>query len=260
MQLTSSRNPFLQSVRRAVKTGRPTEAGLLVIEGPNLVAESLRETSRWSLEQILTTAAGQERHAELLRNVPAEIVQLSAKAFSSISGTSTSQEVLALLRPKVWSWEEVTAAAGVVVVLDGIQDPGNAGTIVRSAEAFGAAGAVLLEGCARVANGKFLRATAGSIFRIPFLEGVARKELTDQMMRRQRRVYALAADGRVPVTQTDFRMPCALAVGSEGSGVSDEVLAFAQTVAVPSVKVESLNAAVACSIALFEAAKQRRTG
>jgi len=257
MQLSSPKNPFLQIVRRAVKTGRPTETGLVAIEGPHLVAESLRGTSRWSLEQILTTTAGRERYADLLRNAPAEIIEVSAKAFQSVAGTGTSQEILALLRPKTWLWEEVTGAAGVVVVLDGIQDPGNAGTIVRSAEAFDAAGVVFLEGCARVANGKLLRATAGSIFRIPFLEGIGRKDLAE-MTRRQLRLYALAADGRVPVTQADFGRPCALAVGSEGSGVSDEVLAFAQTVAVPSVKVDSLNAAVACSIALFEAAKQRR--
>jgi TrmH family RNA methyltransferase len=260
MQLTSAKNPLLQSIRRAVKTGRPTEAGLLVIEGPNLVAESVRGRSQWRLEQVLTTAAGRERYAALLSNVRAEIIEVAARAFPSISGTSTSQEILALLRPRLWSWEEVIGEAGVVVVLDGIQDPGNAGAIVRSAEAFDAAGVVFLEGCARVANGKFLRATAGSIFRIPFLEGIGRRELADEMMRRKLRLYALAADGEVPVTEAGFRKPCALAVGSEGAGVSNEVLAIAQTVVVPSVKVESLNAAVACSIALFEAARQRRTG
>ncbi len=257
MQLTSPKNPILQSIRRSAKTGRPTETGLVVIEGPHLVAEGLQSTSKWVVEQILTTAAGRERYARLLGSAEPEIIEVSAKAFRAVSATDTTQEILALLRPPRWSWADLMDSAGLIVALDGIQDPGNAGGIVRSAEAFDAAGVVFLDGCVRVANGKLLRATAGSIFRIPFLEAISRVELAAEVTRRHLLLYALTADGRIPVTQADFTRPCVMVVGSEGAGVSGDILAKAQPVAVPTAKVESLNAAVSCSIALFEAARQR---
>jgi TrmH family RNA methyltransferase len=109
-----------------------------------------------------------------------------------------------------------------------------------------------------VANGKLLRATAGSIFRVPFLEEISRTDLVAETRRRNLPLYALMPKGELTVTQADFRQPCVLAVGSEGGGISSEILANARTVTVPMAKVESLNAAVACSIALFEAARQRR--
>ena len=258
MQLTSPKNPFLQSVRRAANDGRPTESGLVVAEGPHLTEEAVRSTSKWIVERILTTTAGRERHAELLRRAKAEIIEISAQAFRSVSETGSNQEILALLRPPQWSRADAMGSDGPVVVLDGIQDPGNAGTIVRSAEAFCAGGVVFLEGSARVANGKLLRATAGSIFRVPFLEEISRTDLVAETRRRNLPLYALTPRGELTVTQADFRQPCVLAVGSEGGGISSEVLANARTVAVPVAKVESLNAAVACSIALFEAARQRR--
>jgi TrmH family RNA methyltransferase len=143
------------------------------------------------------------------------------------------------------------------VVLDGIQDPGNAGTIVRSAEAFGAGGIVLLEGCVHLANGKFLRATAGSIFRLPFLEGITRAELIREVKAAEMELYALTANGTHSLTTANLRARCALIAGSESGGVSAELLAGAKGLSIPTNKVESLNAAVACSIALFEASRQR---
>ncbi len=229
----------------------------MVVEGPHLVGEAAQSESKWPVEQILTTSDGLARYAGLLRRAKAEIIEVSAKAFHSISETGTSQEILALVRPQQWLPTEVMDSAGLIVVLDGVQDPGNAGTIVRSAEAFGAAGAIFLEGCARVANGKLLRAAAGSIFRVPFLEAISRTELLKETKRRHLPLYALSAHGEIPVTEADFARRGVLVVGSEGGGISDVILANARTLAVPTAKVESLNAAVACSIALFEAARQR---
>jgi TrmH family RNA methyltransferase len=195
----------------------------------------------------------------LLQTAKADLTEVSARAFRSLAGTETTQEIIALLQPPRWSWPDILNAAGIILVLDGIQDPGNAGTLVRSAEAFGAAGVIFLDGCVHTANGKFLRASAGSIFRIPFLEGISRVELATEITHGRLRRYALTADGRIPVTQADFRQPCLLVVGSEARGVSREILATAESVAIPTSKVESLNAAVAGSIALFEAARQRGT-
>jgi len=144
-----------------------------------------------------------------------------------------------------------------VVILDGIQDPGNAGTIVRSAEAFGAAGLIFMEGSVHVANGKFLRAAAGSLFRMPYLEYQKRPGLMAQLRASERPLYALTPSATKPVDQADLRGSVALVVGSEAQGVSPELIACATGLRIPTRQVESLNAGVACSIALFEAARQR---
>jgi RNA methyltransferase, TrmH family len=255
MQLTSTRNPVLQSIRRAAAAGRPTEDGLIVAEGPHLVEEALK--GEWQIEQVFATERARARYSQLLFGVNAEIVEVSERAFASTAATETTQELLALLRPRNWSWRDLLGPSALVVALDGIQDPGNAGTIVRSAEAFGASGLVFLRGCVRVANGKLLRAAAGSLFRVPFLEAIAVEEFIEQARLEGLALYALVKGASATLDDADSRSRCALAVGSEGSGMSSELLMAAKAVSIPTAKVESLNAATACSIALFEAYRRR---
>ena len=261
MQLTSSKNPLLREIRQAAANGRPTAEGWVVIEGPHLLGETLG--SRWRPGTVVTTPAGREQHAPLLANLQVQPIEVPARVFAQIASTESTQEILALVQPPTASWrnmidnEMVTTVSSLTIVLDGIQDPGNAGTIIRSAEAFGATGVILLEGCVGVANGKFLRATAGSLFRVPVAAGVGRSEFVARMAVAAMNLYALTASGETPVAEADLRSPFALVVGSEGHGVSREILDAAKGVAIPTKRVESLNAAVACSVALFEAARQR---
>ena len=256
MELGSKQNnAFLKGVRRAAGSGKPTEDGFVVAEGPHLLQEALR--SSWSVEKVLTTVHGWERYRELFHGLENNTVKVSSRAFAATASTETAQEVLTLLRPHEWSGDEVWRQPALLIALDAIQDPGNAGTIVRSAEAFGATGIIFLEGCVRVSNGKFLRASAGSIFRLPFLEEIRAETLIRQAAQNRINQYALTASGKVKITEVDFRRPCCLIVGNEGSGISEELLAQARPISIPMSKVESLNAAVACSLALFEAYKQR---
>lgn len=128
---------------------------------------------------------------------------------------------------------------------------------MRSAEAFGATGIILLRGCVGIANGKFLRATAGSVFRMPIIEGLAASHLLNLFEKTSLRRYALTARAGAHLPDADLREGVAFIVGSEGPGVSSELLRAAEEISIPAANVESLNAAVACSIALFEAARQR---
>jgi len=256
VQLTSTRNSLLQKIRKAAQTGRPTEEGWIIAEGPHLLAEALR--GKWAIEKIFATPEAMERHRKLLLRPDAEIIEVSARAFASTAETQTGQGILAALLPPTWSWEDIASGESLLVILDGVQDTGNAGTIARSAEAFGATGLVFLEGCARVSNGKLLRASAGSIFRLPFLEGVPRADAVGWLRLSQMKIFGLSADGGLSLLNTDFRGRCALLTGAEGTGLSAEIAAVAQAVTIPTATVESLNAAVACSVALFEAARQRR--
>lgn len=255
MEITSARNPLLQSIRRAVKSGRATDEGFVIAEGPHLLDEAQRGT--WRIAKVVTTPAGRSRYAHLLQRLDAELIELKVRAFESITGTEHSQEVLALLEPRQWNWNDLKGRQTLIIALDGMQDPGNVGTIIRSAEAFGATGVVLLRGSAHVSNGKVLRASAGSIFRMPFLESVALPELLDNVQTSDLALFALDAGARTAIAAVDLTRPLALVVGNEGSGVSSSVLQAAQAVAVPTGAVESLNAAVAGSVALFAAQQQR---
>ncbi len=255
MPLTSAQNPLLKSIRRAAATGRPTEEGLVVAEGPNLLREALRGT--WQVQQIFCTEAAGQKHGNLLTGSRAEVTEVSARALSSTAEAETSQEIITLLRPREWTWPELQTRNSLLVVLDGIQDPGNAGTIVRSAEAFGATGVVFLQGSTRISNGKFLRASAGSIFRLPFLEAMSPAGLLQKSALNKVAVFSLDMRRSVSLTDADLTGPCALVVGSEGSGVRSEILESSRALSIPTRKVESLNAAVACSIALFAAFHQR---
>jgi len=151
----------------------------------------------------------------------------------------------------------------LVVVLDGLQDPGNAGTIVRAGEAFGATGVLFLKGSVNPHNPKTLRASVGSLFRVPYLAAVdgavARAALQGRSVPLYAAVPARRGGGTRSVTETDLAAPCGLAIGSEAHGVSGELRGCAVDVSIPTVGVESLNAAVAAGILLYEARRQRGT-
>jgi TrmH family RNA methyltransferase len=255
--ITSSKNALLQDVRRAAATGKPTSDGLVVAEGPHLAEEALR--GNWAIEQVLVAHGSHSRYERLIARMRTEVVSVSDRAFVATAATEHPQGVITLLRPREWAWGDLQAGRSLIVALDAVQDPGNAGTIVRSAEAFGATGVVLLSGSVRTANGKFLRAAAGSAFRIPFLENVSVDDFLRDAGGWKICLYALAADGTNDVSQTDWTEPAALILGSEGAGVSDRIRRETTLVRIPAAGVESLNVGIAGSIALFEAARQRRS-
>jgi RNA methyltransferase, TrmH family len=288
--IESPRNPLIQEVRRAASGGAATTEGLVAAEGPHLLGEAL--SGKWALEVVLATRAARTRFAALFARSKAAVIECSERAMEAASGTEHSQGVIALLRPKAWTWQDLLASnpkrgAPLVVLLDSLQDAGNAGTIFRSAEAFGATGVVLLEGSVHPANGKLVRASAGSLFRVPFLAHVNRGQALDRLTAAGCRIYGLAAAStglrtgepafaglrtgkqagtRATASQTydllnvTLSHATALVIGNEGAGLSPEVSAKAHLVSVPTQDVESLNAAVACSIALFEARRQRAAG
>jgi RNA methyltransferase, TrmH family len=254
-ELSSSRNPLVQEIRRAAADGRSTDAGLLVAEGPHLVEELLR--SSWELHTLVVTPETLPAWESRARDADLQTIVLPSKTFSTISSTEATQGVLALVRPSRWDWKDLKSKRALIVALDGLQDPGNAGTIVRSAEAFGATGIVFLPGCVRIANAKLMRAAAGSLFRLPFLEGVERQVLLSNAQSDGLAVYSLSIGHDRPISDVRWTEPCVIVVGSEGAGVSETLSRAAEHISIPMRHVESLNAGVACSIALFEASRQR---
>lgn len=241
--LISDKNPLLKEVRRLAAGGAPSDARLVLAEGPRLLDEALR--------------SGIDIHAVILAESAKEIpglgdvraVRVLDGLFHKLASTESPQGVLALVRLPEWTAKDVLKGTPLVVVLDGIQDPGNAGAILRTAEAFGATGAVFLKGTVSPSNPKCLRASAGSAFRLPIVS-----EIPDGLA-----LYAADPRAGLDISQARLSVSCAIVIGSEGSGVRPELAARATGVKIPTSTVESLNAAVAAGILLYEARRQRTT-
>jgi TrmH family RNA methyltransferase len=186
-------------------------------------------------------------------------IVLPDKLFQSIAATETSQGVILLVRPPEWRIEQIFRGQSLVVVIDGLQDPGNAGAIVRAIEAFGATGVMFLKGSASPFHPKTLRASAGSLFRVPFIAGIDGALAATALRQHRLDIYtAMPHTGSEALAEdTDFSRRCALVIGNEGRGVSSELRSIAQDVAIPTLGVESLNAAVAASVLLYETRRQR---
>jgi TrmH family RNA methyltransferase len=190
-----------------------------------------------------------------------ETVLLPDQLFSSTVPSETPQGVAALVRPKTFNLKEVLAKsqAGPLLAIAGVQDPGNLGTILRSGEAFGAGGVLLGEGTVCPFNSKVVRASAGSVFRLPILR-TKLPEMLLQLRAQGLRLIATSSHKGTPLPHTTLTGPLAIFIGSEGAGLSRDLLAeMDEVVAIPhSPQVESLNAGVAASIVLYEAARQRK--
>jgi RNA methyltransferase, TrmH family len=240
----SDQNPLVKQIRRAVSRGTLTEDGYAVAEGAHLLEEA--RAAGCEIGALLASEAAVSRFPE------ARVV--SDKAFREIASTETPQGVIALVRPAAWSIEGMLTGQALLVVLDGIQDPGNAGAILRAAEAFGASGAVFLKGTVNPYNPKCLRGSAGSAFRVPLVSGIDAQEFLESV---SLPLYAAMPRAQKLASEADFTSPCALIIGSEGRGVSPAIQAGAVGVRIPTTGVESLNAAVAAGILLYEARRQR---
>src|SRR5262245_3109757 len=249
--ITSAANPLVKDVRRAIARGALTERGWCVAEGFHLLEEALGSGS--AVQSVLSAESPELRG---MRIGSVKYTRVPDALFHTISSTENSQGVIALVNPPAWTLDRLLGERALVVLFDGIQDPGNAGAIVRAAEAFGATGAIFLKGSVSPFNPKTLRASTGSLFRLPFLHGVETGLVLDQPLA----WYAAVAKGAAfSIRDADFRAPSGIIIGSEAHGVRDSLLASATTVTIPTVGVESLNAAVAAGVLLYEASRQRAT-
>ncbi len=258
--ISSAVNPLLKDVRRAIARGGLTEEGYLVAETFHLLEEALR--SDCAVKVVLCSESVQsavESHVKRLAGMRVAVV--ADQVFPFISGTEASQGVIALVEPPIWNLPQLFRGRSLVVVLDGLQDPGNAGTIARAAEAFGATGIMFLKGTVSPFNPKALRASAGSLFRVPFAYGLDSALARAALQQNKLDVYAgVPSSSRLPskpLGEVDFSRRCAIVVGNEARGVSPNCGQPPSTSPSPTSGVESLNAAVAAAILLYEARRQR---
>jgi TrmH family RNA methyltransferase len=261
----SRQNARVRELRAAfARSGRDVPE-VIGIEGEHLLAEALR--SGLHARTVFIRNDADRRNLRVLERLalpaPVPIVSLNQAVFESAVETESPQGIAAIIETPHFSLSESLAAPKPLIILAAaLQDPGNFGTLVRSAEAFGATGVIALPGTVSVWNSKALRASAGSAFRVPV---VAEKPAAVLAALAERRIPVFAAvpasadADSIPCSRADFSGPFALLIGNEGSGLSSELLDRATTcISIPTPgPVESLNAAIAASILLYEAARQR---
>jgi TrmH family RNA methyltransferase len=259
-RIDGKQNALVKELRRAFARGELTSDGYCAMEGTRILEEAIRSGLRFRAAFFNESAA--TRSERLLSQLGAQVetLLLPDKLFADIVPSEAPQGVAALARWKDFSLDDVLAKsdAGLILVVAGVQDPGNLGTILRSAEAFGAGGVVLGEGTVSPFNPKVVRASAGSVFRIP----LARTKLgaaLEKMRASGLRLVATASHKGTRLDQVNLSAPLAIFLGSEGAGVPrDLIKAMDEVVAIPQApQVESLNVGVAASIVLYEAARQK---
>ncbi|MGD0469865.1 MAG: RNA methyltransferase [Terriglobales bacterium] len=259
-------NQRLKELRLAFRRAELTAQGECAIEGVKLLEEALR--SGQHLDSVFFSESARPLAEKLLPQIVArkinartETLVLPNALFNSIVPSDAPQGVAALLKLPTFSSVQLLdrSSDGPFVVAAGLQDPGNLGTILRSAEAFGAAGIFLTEGTVSPYNSKVLRGSAGSIFRLPFLR-ISSAELLPLLRAHGVRLLATSSHQGTPLPQISWTLPLAIFIGNEGAGLSRELTReMDETLAIPqAAQVESLNAGVAASIVLYEAARNRK--
>ncbi len=258
--LNSSANRYLRLYRSLSMRKHRKESGLLPLEGVRLVAEAIRFGLEFTV--ILLHEKQETGNFSVLEQLEGKVPvhRVAGRLFDQASQTESPQGILAVVRSPQYSLQDIfSPAPPLLLVVDRLQDPGNLGTMIRSAAASGASGAVLLPGTVDIGNPKALRATMGSLFRLPVVEA-GPDELLATIRRNGLCLAAACGDASLTYDSFDWRLPTAVVIGNEGGGVSREILDAAdETVSVPMTGgVESLNAAIAMSVIFFEAARQRK--
>jgi RNA methyltransferase, TrmH family len=253
-------NSLLKELRFAFHRGELTSSGECAVDGFRVIEEAIR--CGMKLRALFISESGRERAARLLPQIGAhvEAVLIPDKLFASVAPSETPQGIAALIRVKARTQDEILESSepGPLLVIAGLQDPGNLGTILRSAEAFGAKGTLLGEGTVGAYNSKVVRASAGSIFRVPFARVELKTTISD-LRARSIRLLATSSHKGTPLPEVDLSGEAAIFIGNEGAGIDKKLLSeMDELIMIPhSSRVESLNAGIAASIVLYESARER---
>lgn len=269
MIIESSSNPRIKKISALTKKSRlRKETGFFIAEGPRMVFETPGEL----LQEIYVSQSflEDERFLDYCRRqglsledekpgtTPVSVV--SDGVMKSLSDTVTPQGILAVVKSPSYEMDELLGDSAFVVALDRLQDPGNMGTIFRTGEGAGVTGIIMSRDCVDIFSPKVVRSTMGSLYRVPFY--VSEDLPRDIGILKSKGVSFLAAhpEGSDIYYEADMRVPTGILIGNEGSGLSPEVSAMAdKRITIPMKgQVESLNAAMACGILLYEGTRQRR--
>lgn len=230
------------------------------------LAEGVRMAAEAPKGQVLEVYVSESFYEKKLKELQLEawgrkLVVLTDSVFAHVSDTKTPQGILTVMRQPEYGLEDILGGdRPLLVVLDNLQDPGNMGTILRAGEAAGVTGMIMSSGCVDIYNPKVIRSTMGSIYRIPFLYTDDLPKVFAGFEKKKIRSFAAHLEGEQSYDRENYAGGTAFLIGNEGNGLRGEVAQAADIyVRIPMCgEVESLNAAVAASVLMFEAARQRR--
>lgn len=268
-RITSAANPIVRLTHAIVHSQhRAAKEGLFAVEGLRLA--EMAAASDWTIRHAIVTehamtGARAKRLIDVLCTCGVRVALVADALFSPLSETDSPQGILLVTeRKQRVSLDEMHAGAygdapPLYIVLDRVQDPGNIGTILRTADAVSAAGVILLRGSADIYSGKVVRATMGALFHVPFAVHVTAEALMRFAQEKGMDLLATACDGESRTHfESDLRRPAVIVFGNEANGVSEEILRASEHIYIPMRGyAESLNVSAAATAVMYEALRQR---
>lgn len=259
-QITSSDNRICRIIRHLDSRKHREKLGLYLIEGENLTEEAFKNNA--DIEFIAVNEDRLSYYENLFDGRLSECCVMPAGLFNRLAQTESSQGIMAAVRIPQLTQQQFMEhiAGGNVIVLDRLQDPGNIGTILRTCDAAGYRGAVMIKGTADIYSPKVVRAAAGSVFRIPAYYTAGARDGVKLLKDSGLQIIGTGFDTEDMYYDVDMRRNTAVVIGNEGNGISEEMAALCdRTVKIPMRgKIESLNAAVAAGILIYESIRQER--
>ena len=262
IQITSIRNPLIKEIKSLYRKKDRMKNKSFIIEGIKVVEEAINNNYPIKniiyTDQLFKTKDGEDffQRIKSLDNM----VYVAENIFKEISDTENPQGILGVAIYEYNNIKEIEVIKNpFLLLLDGVQDPGNMGTIIRTADAFNIDGIIITEGCVDPYNPKVVRATMGSIFRVPLYYISNTAENLTELKNQNIGIYSTSLNGSIPIYEANFKEGFVLSIGNESKGVSEEVFSLSdQLIKIPMPGMaESLNAGVAASIIMYEAMKQR---
>lgn len=255
--ITSTSNPQVKNLQQLLKKAKlRKEQDVFLAEGMKMFREAPKNRIQ---KTYISKTLYEEQGPEFLCGLEAEV--LSDHVFAAVSDTKTPQGILCVLKQYHYTLADLLEKeAPHLLLLEDLQDPGNLGTIMRTAEGAGVDGVILNRTAVDLYNPKVIRATMGSVYRMPFLYVEELEEVLPVLKKKGVRTYAAHLKGKRCYDEEDYRTGCAFFIGNEGNGLSEELSRRADVrIRIPMHgKLESLNAAVAASILMYEVCRQRR--
>ena len=260
-EITSSANPLLKLFRHALAAG-VTREGWLAIEGPHSLEEALAAGTNVTPQSVLLSETAANKFQSLLARLPreTEVAVVADSLFTRVAATPSPQGIAALVEVKASDLDQILRQPSVLLLVAcGVQDPGNLGAMMRSAQALGATALLTLKETVSPFNPKAARSSAGAIFHLPIFPGLESASLFERL--RAAGVRIVASDRASPhaLHQTDLKGRLAFLIGKENTGLPDEIVRRADSVLSIPIRsgMDSVNAATAAGIFLYEAARQR---
>ena len=260
--ITSPQNSFIKELKALKLKKNRQEQGLFFIEGIKFVDEALKENAdivKIVISENLNQVKGGNEILSRISTMGLEIYTLPQKLFKGISDTESPQGILAVIKAKQYLLTELICNSNFIILLDCIQDPGNLGTIIRTADAAGVTGIIISEGCVDLYNPKVLRSTMGSVFRVPIFHSNDLVDTINVLKKSGVKIYTTHLSSSTNYCELEEVENIGVVVGNEANGVSEAVVLQTDLlIKIPMPgKAESLNAAVAAGIIMFEIVKKK---